>query len=73
MKHKTDNTLWIVWSHERNQYWRQDGMGYTPNRAEAGRYSLDEAAVICRTANRHVGKEGAIEESMLPVIDSDSE
>jgi hypothetical protein len=39
---------WLIWSIEHNAWWMPHHFGYTNNRAEAGRYTLDEAKEICR-------------------------
>lgn len=42
---------WLVWSIERNAWWKQASSGYTPRRDEAGRYTFNEARAIVRHAN----------------------
>lgn len=36
---------YVIWSHEHDQWWRPDSMGYTPNLHEAGRYTREEAYI----------------------------
>jgi hypothetical protein len=33
----------LIWSNEYKMWWRPDGLGYTRDRDEAGRYWLDDA------------------------------
>jgi hypothetical protein len=39
---------WLVWSAEHGCWWRANRCGYTGAEREAGRYSLKEAAAICK-------------------------
>ena len=55
---------WYIWNHERHQYWKSGGWGYTSLRHEAGRYTFNEALTIVLEANQH--KYNVPEESMIP-------
>lgn len=39
---------YLVWSNQHRMWWRPGSKGYTPELAEAGRYSRDEAIKISR-------------------------
>ena len=54
-------TLFIIYSFEREMFWKANQRGYTKLETEAGKYTLDEALEICRSAN--IGK---IQEAMIP-------
>lgn len=41
---------WLVWSHEHGAYWGPNHRGYPIDINLAGRYSLEEAVEICRSA-----------------------
>lgn len=41
---------YLVWSHEHSAWWRPARAGYTTFLEAAGRYTREEALVICRTA-----------------------
>lgn len=43
--------LWLVWSIEHGMWWLPNWRGYTENRAEAGRYTYEEALKIVKQAN----------------------
>jgi hypothetical protein len=58
---------WLIWSNEHEQWWEPACHGYTPSRADAGRYTLNEATEICVAANRYQ-KDGKPLETMLPDV-----
>jgi len=35
--------MFLLWSNKHQQWWRPHSRGYTPNRAEAGRYTQPHA------------------------------
>ena len=43
---------WLIWSVEHRCWWKPNSFGYTANREDAGRYSLEEAKEIVRNANK---------------------
>lgn len=45
------NPLFLIYSKEHDAWWRPKHNGYTPNRAEAGKYTLAETIDILRQAN----------------------
>ena len=55
---------WLVWCHERNQWWAPGQSGYVSNIYEAGVYSFLDALNICNRSNTHSDK---IQESMIPM------
>lgn len=63
-------TKWIVWSNEHKMWWRANNNGYTDYYEDAGRYTYDEAVMICAGANwgchGSVEKRGAPYETMIP-------
>lgn len=59
--------LFYIFCHERNQYWRGNLHGYTPNYSEAGQFTLQAALKIVRQANKHVVEGEKPEESIVPV------
>lgn len=48
-----DRYAWLVWSIEHCMWWGAGHRGYTPHRAEAGRYTFEEAVAIVTNANEH--------------------
>jgi hypothetical protein len=46
---------WMVWSNEHRAWWGPERCGYRQDPAQAGLYSLEEAADICRRADRRAG------------------
>jgi hypothetical protein len=42
-----DDEKYLVWSHEHGAWWRPESHGYTVYLQSAGRYSRDEALMIC--------------------------
>lgn len=42
---------WLIWSLEHAAWWKPAHKGYTEIRAEAGRYTFEEAAQITASAN----------------------
>lgn len=61
-----DHELWVVWSFEHDAWWRPNRWGYTPNLAEAGRYTQSDALEIERRANVV-----RINEQALPLADAE--
>lgn len=59
--------LFFIFSHERNQFWKASQHGYTPNRSEAGQFTLEAALAIVRQANKMVQNDEKPEESIVPV------
>lgn len=57
---------YLIWCHDRHQYWVQSRCGYTPYVKEAGRFSRKEAAKICELANVVTRNCLPPQESMLP-------
>ena len=53
---------YLIWSIERNMWWRQNRHGYTSQMIDAGQFSEPEAIKICNEANVV-----AIGEMMVPV------
>lgn len=51
-----------IWCHERSQWWRPNGDGYTYKFEEGGLYTREEAIEICREANSDCPPD----ESMIP-------
>ena len=43
---------YLVWSIEHGKWWGVEHSGYTTKREKAGRYTLEDAAEICRGANQ---------------------
>jgi hypothetical protein len=41
---------YLIWSHEHGAWWRAGARGYTRRLSEAGRYSRDNALLICANA-----------------------
>jgi hypothetical protein len=54
---------WIIWSNEHDGWWGPNHSGYVKDRAEAGRYSFEEAKRIVNDANRFV--DGTPNEAMI--------
>ena len=50
----------VIWSFEHDAWWRPGGYGYTPELAEAGRYTWADAQFIVRQANIITMNEAAI-------------
>ncbi len=44
---------WLIWSMEHNAWWKPAGVGYTESRADAGRYSYEDALQIVKLANEY--------------------
>lgn len=42
---------WLVWSNEHRGWWKPGGWGYTTSTAQAGRFTEEQAQVICSNAN----------------------
>lgn len=59
---------YLIWSNEHNAWWRPNGNGYTKSIEEAGRYTFERAAEICRDANWYRPQESkaAPDESIVP-------
>lgn len=45
--------VYVIWSFEHDAWWRPARCGYTPDLAEAGRYSEHDAFGIVAEANRY--------------------
>jgi hypothetical protein len=43
--------LWVIWSIEHNAWWKHDSDGYTRDRQQAGKYTLEVARDIVNQAN----------------------
>jgi len=43
---KAIRAVYVIWSFEHRQWWAPHYAGYTPNLAEAGRYTAEEAGNI---------------------------
>lgn len=56
---------WLIWSHEHGAWWMPDSSGYTRDFDKAGRYSFEQATLICEHANKYSNR---IEETMLPEL-----
>ena len=41
---------YLIWSNEHKAWWCPDRLGYTPHLINSGRYTREEAIVICRKA-----------------------
>lgn len=41
----------LIWSTRERAWWLPNEAGYTPKRAEAGRYTLEDAKAICDSMN----------------------
>ena len=59
-----ENTLWLLWSIEHQAWWKPDFLGYTTQRAMAGKYSYAVAVNIVLYAN--IGKHDKPNEAMIP-------
>lgn len=46
-------TKFLIWSRERQAYWKPDRKGYTDDLSAAGRYPFFEACSIVAEANAH--------------------
>lgn len=55
---------WLIWCHERQQWWKPSCCGYTYKIQDAGRYSFEEALRIVKSANIYM--EDIPDESMVP-------
>jgi hypothetical protein len=42
---------WLIWSNEHTAWWRANHLGYCYSRAEAGRYTFEEACDVVKNAN----------------------
>jgi hypothetical protein len=58
---------WVVWSFEHNAWWAPDWCGYTPDLAQAGRYSEADARDIEERANRCL-RGGRLHELAMPLL-----
>lgn len=45
----TPRAMFLIWSWEKLQWWRPARRGYTPDIAEAGAYTFEQAAAIVVT------------------------
>lgn len=65
--------VWLIWSLEHEAWWKPGYAGYTDVKAEAGRYTFEEARKIVINANRYRG-DATPYEAMLPdLVESDEE
>jgi len=48
---KPKQPQWLLWSIEHSAWWKPNNRGYTRSRADAGRYSFEEACQIVTQAN----------------------
>lgn len=61
-----DNSqCWLIWSEEHGAWWAPAKSGYTRSLQAAGRYSEEDARLICRSANFYC-KPGSWKECCLP-------
>lgn len=58
---------WLIWATEHDRWWKPDRCGYTHDRAEAGRYTFEQAVEIVECANVHLdaGLQRRPNESMI--------
>lgn len=56
---------WLIWSNEHLAWWNPGEKGYTMIRAEAGRYSYEDALRICREGNTHPKHDEEPNETMV--------
>jgi hypothetical protein len=63
--------LYLIWSNEHRGWWRSGGWGYTPNLAEAGRFSREKAIETCRNAIMSSVQVGVVAELPVRVADVD--
>jgi hypothetical protein len=54
----------LIWSIEHGAWWKPGGKGYTRDRSQAGRFTLDRARDICMSANHW--REDSPDEAMVP-------
>lgn len=65
------NRKFLIWSIEHAAWWRPDSNGYTDNKAEAGRYSLEKAIAICICGNYAPEAANIPNEAMVPESDDE--
>jgi hypothetical protein len=56
---------WVIWSEEHGAWWAPDRHSYTRSLNRAGRYSRQEATLICEQANKYCAA-GIWNECCLP-------
>lgn len=62
---------YLIWSIEHNAWRNPARAGYTPSRAEAGRYEQCDAEDICRSSN--IVRANKPDEAMVPDFDETAE
>lgn len=62
---------WIIWSIEHQAWWGPNGMGYLAMRADAGRYTFEEACRIVTGAN--IGQHDIPNEAMIKLTHDEYE
>ncbi len=53
---ETSGETYLIWSNEKNSWWKPNSRGYTEKIEEAGRYSLTEALEIEKDANGYLAR-----------------
>ena len=66
---REDPRNWIIWSIEHTGWWGKNGNGYLAMRADAGRYTFDEACRIVKGAN--IGERDEPNEAMIKLTDEE--
>ncbi len=61
--------LFMIWSHKREAWWKQNLHGYASDMSEAGHFTFHQAVEIVRGANicLPIKKNSRPEDSMVPV------
>ena len=57
---------WLIWSNEHKAWWNANKRGYTFIIEEAGRYSFDDANLLCNEANEYLQSDEMPNEIMSP-------
>jgi len=57
---------YLIWSKEHHGYWKESRFGYVYSKAEAGRFSLEDATQICEDANAYCQDDEEPEETIVP-------
>ncbi len=60
------NRKWLIWSCDKNQWWKPDACGYTSFPHEAGRYTFEEALGFVREGNSRLESDDHPIEMMVP-------
>lgn len=68
-----NETRWLIWSIEKNRWWKPGRFGYTAERAEAGRYTFEEAIQIVNDANAYLFDDQSPKEAMIMDTYGDSD